>query len=148
MSTVEYFWLMPYCNIAKKGSLFNRRSLVYNITSKCIIDNVYSVSWKYVRKFNIHWTINMPTIINSDLSNWNCQYLLHFYFGIILVEIIWSEGGQWILGYFTITIQCNQCILVVMKHEWRIIIVTLRQGSGKDKQGFVIKRSLKASERP
>ena len=36
----------------------------------------------------------MPTIINSDLSNWNCQYLLHFYFGIILVEIIWSEGDN------------------------------------------------------
>ena len=65
-----------------------RCSLVHNITSKCIIDNVYSVSWKYVWKFNIHWTINMPTIINSDLSNWNCQYLLYFYFGIILVEII------------------------------------------------------------
>ena len=25
--------------------------------------------------FNIHWAINMPTIINSDLSNWECQYL-------------------------------------------------------------------------
>ena len=25
--------------------------------------------------FNIHWAINMPTIINSDSSNWKCQYL-------------------------------------------------------------------------